>query len=453
MNKYFGMAALLAGVVSVGMTSCEDQPNKYEITGGVPTIKYIRMQDVALKDSLIEAAALQDGIVIVGENLTSITEMWFNDIKAVLNTSYMTSNTLLVTVPKTIPGEVSDKIFMHTKSGKVVEHPFHVTVPGPVASAISNEYAKPGELVTLTGQYFVSDPNDPFVITFTGINNSTSITVPASSMSDLKQGSVSFIMPEGVEQGLLSVHTIYGESSSKFYMYDKRGIITDFDGEGNASSVNGIVPQGWNLKPTYLTEGGCDGYYCEIKGKFDANDDGTANDGWNEDLKLSFWAGNWNGDPMSITSGPGAPLRNVFPEGYFANPEELLFKFELCIPATDPWQAATMQVLFINNQQCANDSWQNNTYIHTSASGGLDLCRGFYRPWVDSGSFDTNGMWITVTMPLADFTFNMDGTKGSAPLQESSFDSFTIWPVGGGVPGVPCHPVFRYDNFRIVPTL
>lgn len=447
------MASLLSSVMTLGLTSCEDQPNKYEITGGVPSISYIRMQDVAYRDSLIDAASLQDGITIVGENLTSITEMWFNDIQAVLNTSYITKNTLLVTVPKTIPGEVTDKIYMHTKSGKVVEYPFHVTVPGPIAATISNEYAKAGDLVSLSGQYFVDDPNDPLTITFTGINNSTNIQVPADDIKSISQGIVTFILPDKVEQGQLAVHTIYGDCASKFYMYDKRGIITDFDGPGNASSVNGIVPQGWNLKPTYSDEGGCDGSYCQITGVLKAKDDGSADDGWNEDLKLSFWAGNWNGDPMSITSGPGAPLRNVFPEGYFADPSSLSFKFELCIPASNPWQAATMQVLFINNQQCANDSWQNNTYIHTSGNGGPDLCRGFYRPWVDSGSFDTDGQWITVTMPLSEFTFNMDGTKGAKALSEDSFDSFTIWPVAGGVPGVPCEPIFRYDNFRIVPNL
>jgi len=453
MKKYFSMAALLCGVVSMSMTSCEDQPNKYEITDGEPTISYIRMQDVALKDSLIESAALRDGITIIGKNLTSITEMWFNDIQAVLNTSYITENAMLVTVPKTIPGEVSDKIYMHTKSGKVVEYPFHVTVPGPQATAINCEYPKAGDLMTLTGQYFVTDPNDPFSITFTGINNSTSIKVPAEDIKSVSQGVATFVMPEGVQEGLLTVHTIYGESSSKFYMYDKRGIITDFDGANNASSVNGIIPQGWNLKPTYLTEGGCDGAYCQVSGTFDANDDGSANDSWNEDLKLSFWCGNWSGDPMSITSGAGAPLRNVFPEGYFANPEALSFKFELCIPSSNPWQAATLQVLFMNYLDAANDSWQNNTYIHTAADGGLGLCRGFYRPWVESGSFDTAGEWITVTMPLSEFTFNFDGTKGDKALSEESFDSFTIWPVRGGVAGVPCSPVFRYDNLRIVPNL
>ena len=438
MKKYFGMA-LLACVVSAGMTSCKDQPNKYEISDGVPTIKYIRMQDVALKDSLIEAAALQDGITIIGENLRSITEMYFNDIKAVLNTSYMTDNALLVTVPKTIPGEVSDKIFMHTSSGQIVEYPFHVTVPGPIASAINNEYAKAGSLCTLTGQYFVSDPNDPLTITFTGINNSTNI--PATNVKIESQGVVTFTMPEGVEQGQLLVHTIYGDSYSKFYMFDKRGLITDFDG------TTPVVPQGWNIAATYSDVDGIDGNYVEVTGDLDEN----AN--WVESVKLPFWCGNWNGDPMSITDGPGIPLRNLMPAGYFDNWETMAFKFELCIPEGHEWKSGAMMVLFVNNLQCANDSWQNNTYIHTSADGGLDLGRGIYRPWAATGSFGTKGKWITVTMPLSEFVYNMDGTPTGRSLTPESFDSFIMWPQGGGVAGTPCTPIFRYDNLRVVPNL
>ena len=432
---------MLCGIVSIGMTSCEDQPNKYEPTGGTPSIKYIRMQDVAAKDSLIEAASLQDGITIIGENLTSITEMWFNDVKAVLNTSYMTSNAMLVTVPKSIPDVVTDKIYMYTKDGDMVEYPFHVTVPGPVVSAMENEWVQVGELATITGQYFLSDPSDPLTITFTGIQNSINVKVPAENIKAIDQGIVKFIVPEGAEQGQITVHTIYGDGASKFYFHDKRGLITDFDG------TTPVVPQGWNIAAKYSDVDGIDGNYVELTGDLDE----SAN--WVESVKLPFWCGNWNGDPMSITDGPGIPLRNLMPAGYFDDWANMSFKFELCIPEGHEWKSGALMVLFVNNQQCANDSWQNNTYIHTSANGGLDLGRGIYRPWATTGSFDTKGEWITVTMPLSEFVYNMDGSATGKSLTPESFDSFIMWPQGGGVNGAACTPIFRYDNLRVVPNL
>lgn len=441
MNKYIASAALLCGIMAIGMTSCEDQPNKYEPTGGTPSIKFIRMQDAAVKDSLIEAAALQDAITIIGENLTSITELWFNDVKAVLNTSYMTSNALLVTIPKSIPEVVTDKIYMHTKDGEVVEYPFHVTVPGPAVVSMNNEWAKPGEIATIYGQYFLSDPGDPLTITFTGIQNSINVKVPAGNIKSISQGAVEFIVPEGVEQGQITVHTIYGNGASKFYFHDKRGLITDFDG------TTPVVPQGWNIAAKYSDVDGVDGNYVEVTGDLDE----AAN--WVESVKLPFWCGNWNGDPMSITDGPGIPLRNLMPAGYFNDWANMSFKFELCIPEGHEWKAGALMVLFVNNQQCANDSWQNNTYIHTSANGGLDLGRGIYRPWAATGSFDTKGKWITVTMPLSEFIYNMDGSATGKSLTPESFDSFIMWPQGGGVNGAPCTPIFRYDNLRVVPNL
>ena len=58
---------------------------------------------------------------------------------------------------------------------------------------------------------------------------------------------------------------------------------------------------------------------------------------------------------------------------------------------------------------------------------------------------------ITVTMPISNFTYNMDGTAGMVPITPESFDTFTMWPVSGGLQGTECTPILRYDNIRIVP--
>ena len=40
----FAMALVAAGA---GFTSCEDEPDKYEVAGGTPTIDYVRPVDAA----------------------------------------------------------------------------------------------------------------------------------------------------------------------------------------------------------------------------------------------------------------------------------------------------------------------------------------------------------------------------------------------------------------------
>lgn len=436
LNNIFKSLALMLVALPALFTSCEDEPDKYEIAGGQPVVSYIRPVEFASRDSLITEASMRQTICMVGENLRSITEMYFNDQKAVLNTSYITDNTLIVTVPSTLPGVVSDKIYMHNNAKEVTTYDFKVVVPGPTVSSMQNEWAKTGEETVVYGSYFVNDPNVPIEVSVAG-------TVVEPKSVDLNK--LSFIVPDGLAEGSVKVKTIYGESESDFHFRDTRGMITNFDGEGN-SGTKGIVPQGWNLDVKYSTENGVDGYYAQV-----GPTALTADGGWTEPLKISFWCGSWNGDPLSIKEGVGVPLRNIMPAGYFDKPEELAFKFELFIPASNPWQAGALQVVFANYQNCANDSWQNNTYIHTSANGGLDLCRGLYRPWTAATAFDTADRWVTVTMPIADFKYNMDGTQGAVPVSPESFDSFVLWPLDGGVVGVDCTPMFRYDNIRIVP--
>lgn len=442
MNKKYmkWTSVLVLAVLSLINVACEDEPDKFELTGGKPTIDYIRPQKAAAKDSLLTSAYTGSGICIVGKNLTSIKEMYFNDVKAILNTSYITENTMLVTIPNTIPANNTGKIYMVTTSNETYEYDFNVMVPAPTVSSMKCEYVHVGDVAVINGLYFVDDPNQPLTVVFTGIGNSINVQVPRENIKSITPSSVSFIVPEGVEEGKIEIETIYGKGTSNFYYADSRNIITDFDGPNNAGPT-GVVPQGWNISAKYSAEDGISGAYCQVG---PAETEG----GWIEDLKLPFWCGNWNGDPMSITEGAGVPIRNFID---LSNWQNMSLKFELYIPSSNPWSAGALQVIFANNQNCANDSWQNNNYIKTSADGGLDLPRALYNPWKATGSYDTGDEWVTVTIPLTEFTYNFDGTKAASPMSESSFDSFVIWPVEGGIAGTKCTPIFRYDNFRIVP--
>ena len=428
---------IIAVASSFSLQSCKDQPDEFKLSDGTPTIYYIRPASYSASDSLLVEAAPQTSICLVGSNLKSIQQMYFNDKKAVLNTSYITDNTLFVQIPSDIPDEVSDKIYMITQAHDTLTYDFHVVIPAPVVTAMKNEWVKVGEDAVITGQYFIDDPNQPLTVTFTGISNSISVKVPAENFKSITRSQLVFTVPEGAEEGQIEVASVYGKGLSKFYFRDSRNLITNFDG------ATDVIPQGWNIAATYSDVNGVDGQYVQLGPK-------ETEGGWVEELKLPFWCGNWNGDPMSITSGPGIPLRNFLD---FSDWQNMSFKMELYIPKSNPWSAGAMQILFVNYKQCANDTWQNNTYIHTKADGGLDLPRALYRPWESTGSFDTGDEWITVTIPLTDFVYNDDGTKVSSTMSKESFDSFIIWPINGGVAGTTCTPIFRYDNIRVVPNL
>lgn len=420
--KYIKGLALVPAI-AFGMASCQDQPDAFRQADGVPVLHYVRYAD---RDVIIDQAYMSEVVCLVGDNLRSINQLWFNDQKAILNTSYMTDHTLLVSVPKEMAVVETNKMYMITTKNDTVKYDFKVLPPAPVIKSMSNEWAAPNTVASIYGDYFISTEDQPIVVEF-----------PNGEVTDFKKVSkteLQFTIPETAVEGKIKVTSLSGTAVSTFHYRDTRGLITNFDG------ATDVVPQGWNIKVQYKTEGGVDGQYVEL-GPSTLDEEA----GWNEELKLPFWCGNWNGNPMGITSGPGIPICNFIDMKNFS---KMAFKMELCIPKENPWSSGAMQIVFTNAERCANDSWQNNTYIQPENG----LCRGLYIPWKDSGSFDTNGEWITVTVPISEFVYNADGTMGTVPLQSpEDFASLIIWPWSGGVTGTECTPVFRYDNIRVVP--
>ena len=421
---------MLIAAAALGFASCEDYPDAFELADGVPTIHGIRYAD---RDVLIQQAYMGEVVCFMGDNLCSVRELYFNDLKAVLNTSFMTEHTLVAAVPSNLPGKRTDKVYMITKDKDTVTVDFKVMLPAPQIKSMSCEFQKPGEEVTVYGNYFT----EPMSVVFEDGNGAEVTTFKSLSMTE-----ATFVIPADAKPGKIKVTTESGVARSSFSYYDFcGGLITDFDGGTD------VVPQGWNFTGTYSSEGGIMGNYVELKSANPMSADGA----WNEDFKIDFWCGTWDGDPMDNMSGPGVPICNIID---FTNFQNMALKFELYIPSSNPWMAGAMQLIFCSSDKAANDSWQNNTFVHASSSdpAGRDLCRGLYRPWEATGSFDTGDKWITVTVPFSEFTYNSDGTAGKVPLEKpEDFATFVIWPWSGGVNGVECTPVFRIDNIRAVP--
>ena len=93
---FYAAAVLTLGV---SMVACKDEPDKFVLADGIPTVYYVRPMKATAADSLLTSAYMGSGICIVGDNLRSVYKLMFNDQTAVLNNSYITDHTLLVEVP------------------------------------------------------------------------------------------------------------------------------------------------------------------------------------------------------------------------------------------------------------------------------------------------------------------------------------------------------------------
>ena len=442
LTKIAAVAAVLAGFA---MTSCVDEPDMFRPTDGVPTLYYIRPVDVSASDSLMTEGYMDNQVCLVGENLRSIHELWFNDKPAILNTSYMTDNTLIVTIPGEIPGVVSDKIYMITSSKDTVTFDFHVIIPAPTLSSMSCEYAYAGDEVTIYGDYFIDDPNVPFEISF-------SDDVPVTEITSISKTAVSFIIPQGAAEGPVSVTSVYGTTESNFHYLDSRGMMFDFDG------LTGLVDHGWHSRTIQNTDGITGNYVQLGDGSTQMSEDG----GWNDSqFAFEYWCGSWD-NPQNVTSGEGIALNNLVDFSDFQN---MSLKFEMCVPSSNAWSAGAMQIAFAGYDRI---TYSGNPiagydgvvappsgYLFSGESGDHgSFGRAIYRQWYSSsnGSFDTDDEWITVTIPLSEFTYDRLGAATTlVPSSPADFASLTIFVVGGGINGTVCTPVIRIDNIRAVP--
>lgn len=437
-NWFFVAALAMMGCL---MTACEDQPDKYEIADGVPTLKYVRSPLPEEADSLLVGAYLGNTVCLVGDNLRSIYELYFNDQKATLNTSYMTDHTVLVDIPKNIPEEVTNKIYMITKSGEKVDFDFSVMVPAPVVSSMSCEYAPAGSEAVLYGDYFVDDPNVPLTISMPG-----DITVEGEQITSITKTAVKFIVPEGAVQGNIRVKSIYGTGQSVFQYKDTRNILFDWDGKYEGALAAGNSWNGDNEKKGQILAS-----VPSVDEKYMVMGPATLSGGqWQTpgEYLMMYWP-----DP-NATEGC-VPLYNLpqfkkMLEDYKI--EELALKFEVYVPTSNPWMAEGMQIRFTSLDEVSMSN-QTQDYIWNDDESHEEgkAPRGVWVPWEETGSYDTNNQWVTVTLKMSEFNKLVSGLAGDTEFTQDRFAGLSIFLRGGGVDGKECEPIICIDNIRVVP--
>ncbi|MBQ0023106.1 MAG: hypothetical protein KBT29_07700, partial [Prevotellaceae bacterium] len=460
-------AAALAGL---SLASCEDEPDKYEVAGGSPVVKYVRCLSSEIHrwddaegtqytdGQLVTSASPRSTLCIIGENLRSVKQVWFNDLQAVLTTSYITDNTLIVNIPKDVPGSVTDKIYFITSSKDTVAYDFHVVIPKPFVTTMTNEYAAVGEEVTLYGNYYIDDAAVPLTVNFTGANG----LVQAKDLKIAEDySSITFKIPAGAQEGPVFVTSVYGTTEAPFQYLDKRGMLFTFD--------DGRINNGWKVPKADGTgirtdNTALDGNFLQF-----GNGEVEFKNSWDDNnLEFDYWPGSWQ-NPETFSDPATMRLYDVTD---FSNWETLALKFEICIPESNAWIGSTekpfdgapMQIIFSSTDMVTNTDagavdmagnilpGGNNTFFH-DANNPFPRC--YYRPWATAaeGKFHTGGKWQTVVLPIkANWIYDYDGNLVNPDLRPTSFAGFQImfWS-NAGAPTTVCSPIIKIDNIRVVP--
>lgn len=397
------IAAFSAGLLFYG---CEDDDSSG--SGAIPQVRYVRVTDPHSSDSLLTHAFMGNTIALIGENLADVTQVWFNDQPALLNTSFITETSIILTIPNEIPGTVTNEIRLITRNGQEGIHPFGVDVPPPFLISILNEQAEPGETTTIYGNFFIDDPGTPLQVLFPGL--------VAGEVLSVELNKIEVKVPEGAGVGPIIVKSIYGASRSSFYFHDDRCFIIDYDQLTTSGSWRGgtIRNDSYSLNGNYLV----------LKGE--VGDNAGAEDYAGGGFVSELWS-----------DANGRPEANFF-EG---DPVGFQLKFEANVIE---WSGAYLNICF-GPWASGVAPYQNQLYW------GNVNARALWRPWETNGtgSFKTDG-WITVTIPLTDVKYN--SSFGAMEFDPSMAGSLTFWMKGpAAVKDGTCKMEVYIDNVRIVP--
>ncbi len=395
------LITFFAGVI---FQSCEKDEDTS--TGGIPVIRYVRITDPLSSDSLVTHAFMGNVVAIMGENLADVKEVWFNDQSALLNTSFITETSIIVTIPNDIPEVVTNEIKLVTSANQEIVYPFGVDVPAPFLQSMLCEFVDDGETAVINGNFFIDDPSLPLSVLFPGNI--------AGEVLSVSLNQVSVKVPEGVGVGPIVVKSIYGSSRSSFYFRDDRGLILDYDALTTSGSWRGgtILNDANSLDQNYLM---LKGELADGAGGEDFSGGGFVSELWSD--------------------ANGRPEANFFT----GDPADYVLKFEANVKT---WTGAYLNICF-GPWASSVGGFQNQLYWSDINA------RGLWRPWeTNGGSFETDG-WITVTIPLTEIKYN--NQFGAMEFDPSMAGSLSFWMNGPSAETGGTSVMELYiDNVRIV---
>ena len=395
MKKYFSIFTI--GVALAASLSSCDQTDAEADKDATPQIEYCRVCDPAAADSMIVSASLGSRIAFIGRDLGAVQQVWFNDQKAKLSPTMVTSNSIIVDVPTSLPQEVTNQVRFVTSKGRETIYPFSVKVPSPLITSISCQYASPGDALVMVGDYFLSTGDIPVTVTFPG-----GIVVEPDSYT--KETLTVTVPAEATTEGFIKVTSENGTTTVPFKFLETDGLICDFEPDGYMN------PWGQGGSGT---EGGVSGQYLHF------SQTAAGEWSWNNALMWCYW-----------NAASGKPIAR-------GDLSQLGLRFETNIVS---WANLPMLIWFFKDDETTN------------VDG--DEAQAHWMPWSSLGGDTpfTTGGWTTVTIPLTDFKYDKTGEVDNRVIGNiEEFYNIGFMVFGAFAPGTQAFDFdVRIDNLRIV---
>ncbi|MCD8312729.1 MAG: glycan-binding surface protein [Bacteroidales bacterium] len=376
----FSILTVLGGAFA--FTSC-DQNGK----NATPEVRFVRSCDPVYAEKLLTEVSMGSTIAIIGNNLGDVVRIDFNDQTAKLNPTLVTNTSIVVTVPSTMPTDITNKIYLTTSTGKGCEYDFGVIIPSPSATSISCEWAPAGDDVTIYGNYFFAKDDGTIDVLFPGN--------AVAQVTDFTNTEIHCIVPDNATvEGNISITSAYGTSRSNFTWRNSEGIFIDFTD----------LSWNWWGYGDFGTEDGVDGQYAHLYGS----------------------SGSW--------AWPGGTLWVL----YFSNSGECLLP--------DDAEVSDYSLVF----EYKITEWGCNVPLailfDDTGAASFDNSEAQYH-WIPSDEGFTADKWMTKTIPLDDFNTNKEENE-DRHISKSDMVNFIMAPFGAADDSG--YLDFCVDNIRLV---
>jgi len=190
-NLITGILCLFA--ISVSLISCNDD----DASSTGPVVENVSL---AQNDSLVEFGYADNMYIIRGKGFSNTQKIYFNNVDTYFNSTLVTDNVIIVTIDRNTPYEnTTNELRIATTNGSVT-YPFVVAPPAPAIKSFNPINPAAGDVITITGSYFL-DPQ----VDFGGIAGE----VISSTLTQIKVK-----VPEGANHKYVRVTTISGKGRS-----------------------------------------------------------------------------------------------------------------------------------------------------------------------------------------------------------------------------------------------
>jgi Surface glycan-binding protein B xyloglucan binding domain len=404
------LLSLLACSLLIFFACKKDNSGK---AGGPPTISRIRLTAPTTKDSSLKQANLGATLAIVGNNFLGAQSVSFNGYTVTVNPVYVTNTDLVITVPDSVPTvatnpNVPNQIKVTTPLGTAT-YSFVILPPPPIVIQISNEFATPGQTITLYGKYFF------FVDTVLFPGN---VGVGSGITTSSDGSSLTVKIPAGVANGgNIQVKSHSGWSTvgreTQFYDHSGNGIVVNWD---NQNSWGGILNFGWGVAnsqivSTYTGITPIDNNFAVVSMAI------PANWGWSNSKVVDV--DNYDGSINNGSPFPATPAAI-----YDANLPLADFDIKFEAAATQPVGALMVQIWQQNGSPSYTINIPLSNFIHTS-----------------------DGTWYTVSANLG----TLLGSDGSSIAKYGGLigPKSIRWLIVNST-GADIAATIAFDNLRIV---